>query len=236
MSTEQLVQQVRMKYYWPQLYGIAQRIVDNCAICQADRQLRKKYEPQIKLSKVPNGPAQVWMLDHQGPIKIENKKGLRTFRYILVAVELIAVPQADAPTTARAFIDRIIRNHSFPIALRHDSGAAFTSKIMECLTQALHVRGYIGSSMHANTQGLVERKIRTINSALRRIVHTRKGHWFDQLSALQLALNATSTRSIGIAPFQLKHGSVVDLGRGPGSPVPGYRLGSRESVRLGRFH
>ena len=222
MSTEQLVQQVRMKYYWPQMYGIAQRIVDNCAICQADRQLRKKYEPPIKLSKVPNGPAQVWMLDHQGPIKIENKKGLRTFRYILVAVdcyshyvELIAVPRADAPTTARAFIDRIIGNHSFPIAIRHDSGAAFTSKIMECLTQALHVRRYIGSSMHANTQGLVERKIRTINSALWRIVHTRKGHWFDQLSALQLALNATPTRSIGIAPFQLQHGRMprdpVDL-------------------------
>ena len=30
--------------------------------------------------------------------------------------------------------------------------------------------------------------------------------------------------------------SVVDLGWIPGSPVPGYRLGSRESVRLGRFH
>ena len=29
---------------------------------------------------------------------------------------------------------------------------------------------------------------------------------------------------------------VVDLGRDPSSPVPGYRLGSRESVRLGRFH
>ena len=27
--------------------------------------------------------------------------------------------------------------------------------------------------------------------------------------------------------------SVVDLGRDPSSPVPGYRLGSRESVRLG---
>ena len=25
-------------------------------------------------------------------------------------------------------------------------------------------------------------------------------------------------------------------GSGPSSPVPGYRLGSRESVRLGRFH
>ena len=30
--------------------------------------------------------------------------------------------------------------------------------------------------------------------------------------------------------------SVVDLGRGLSSPVPSYRLGSRESVRLGRFH
>ena len=30
--------------------------------------------------------------------------------------------------------------------------------------------------------------------------------------------------------------SVVDLGRDPSSPVPGYRLGSRESARLGRFH
>ena len=29
---------------------------------------------------------------------------------------------------------------------------------------------------------------------------------------------------------------VVDLGRDPSSPVPGYRLGSRKSVRLGRFH
>ena len=39
---------------------------------------------------------------------------------------------------------------------------------------------------------------------------------------------------IGIAGLMGKN--VVDLGWIPGSPVPGYRLGSRESVRLGRFH
>ena len=37
-------------------------------------------------------------------------------------------------------------------------------------------------------------------------------------------------------PLESYQHSVVDLGRGPSSPVPGYRLGSRESVRLGGFH
>ena len=39
-----------------------------------------------------------------------------------------------------------------------------------------------------------------------------------------------------LIPIESSDIAVVDLGRDPSSPVPGYRLGSRESVRLGRFH
>ena len=41
---------------------------------------------------------------------------------------------------------------------------------------------------------------------------------------------------LAVYAHQNKVTIVVDLGWILSSPIPGYRLGSRESVRLGRFH
>ena len=214
LSVEKLIQRIKLDFWWPQMHNLVQRLVDNCAICEADRKLRNEYQAPMKFTQVPTGPGQCWYLDHFGPINTEkSSKWQRVPKYVLLAVdayslytEIIAVASADAPTTAKAILERIIGTHSFPKALRHDSGAAFTSKILERMSQGLGIRRYIGAALKPSTQGAVESRVKIVSTALRRITNTRTGTWYDHLPSIQLAMNATPTRQTELPPFLLQFG------------------------------
>ena len=214
LSVEKLIQRIKLDFWWLQMHNLVQRLLDNCAICEADRKLRNKYQAPMKFTQVPTGPGQCWYLDHFGPINTEkSSKWQRVPKYVLLAVdayslytEIIAVASADAPTTAKAILERIIGTHSFPKALRHDSGAAFTSKILERMSQGLGIRWYIGAALKPSTQGAVESRVKIVSTALRRITNTRTGNWYDHLPSIQLAMNATPTRQTELPPFLLQFG------------------------------
>ena len=192
LSVEKLIQRIKLDFWWPQMHNLVQRLVDNCAICEADRKLRNKYQAPMKFTQVPTGPGQCWYLDHFGPINTEkSSKWQRVPKYVLLAVdayslytEIIAVASADAPTTAKAILERIIGTHSFPKALRHDSGAAFTSKNLERMSQGLGIGRYIGAALKPSTQGAVESHVQIVSTALRRITNTRTGNWYDHLPSI----------------------------------------------------
>jgi hypothetical protein len=214
LSTEKLVQKLKLSFWWPKMFNLVQRVVDNCEVCQADKKMRSPYRAPLKSPRVPNGPAQCWYLDHFGPIKIDkSSKSLRVPKYVLLAVdayslytEIIPVTSTDSKTTARALIERVIGTHSFPVSLRHDRGAAFTSKILEKLTQGLSIKRYVGAAMSPRTQGCVEARVKIVSTALRRLTNSRQESWHHHLPAVQLALNSTPTRQTGLPPFLLQHG------------------------------
>ena len=172
LSVEKLIQRIKLDFWWPQMHNLVQRLVDNCAICEADRKLRNKYQAPMKFRQVPTGPGQCWYLDHFGPINTKkSSKWQRVPKYVLLAVdayslytEIIAVASADAPTTAKAILERIIGTYSFLKALRHDSGAAFTSIMLERMSQGLGIRGYIGAALKPSTQGVVESRVKIVST------------------------------------------------------------------------
>jgi hypothetical protein len=213
-SVEKMVQRLRETFWWPQMYKIAQRIVDNCEVCEADRKLRQPYRAPLKSAKAPNGPAQSWYLDHFGPIPTaKSLKGHSVPKYVLLAVdayslytEVIPVTSTSAKETAQAILERVIANHSFPISLRHDRGAAFTSKVLEKLTQGISIKRYIGAAMAPRTQGCVESRVKIISKALRRLANSRRGEWYTHLPAIQLGFNSVPTRQTGLPPFLLQSG------------------------------
>lgn len=208
-----MLQKIKNKFWWPKMTTSIQRYLDNCAICQADKRLRNKYKPSMRPSKTPTGPAQVWVLDHAGPIIEPNSKNSNDARYILICVdayslyvELIVTKTQSAYETAKHFFDRVIASHAFCEAIRHDKGKAFTNTILKHLTHGLGIKRFVGATMHPQTQGVTEKMVRTVSQCLRRIVNTNKGKWFHYIPALQLALNSTPSRVTQLTPYLLQYG------------------------------
>ena len=168
LAVDKVVARLRLQFWWPGMFSDAQREIDNCAVCQADMKMRKPYKAKLRSPQVPNGPAKVWCIDHLGPLNV-NAEGKSKMgpKYVLVVVdcyslyvELIITKSTSAKSTARALLDRVITTHSFPDAIRHDRGSGFTSKILEWLTKGLGVKRYIGSSLHPESQGIAESRVK----------------------------------------------------------------------------
>ena len=208
-----MLSRLRMEYWWPSMVTDIQNFINNCATCQTDKRLRLPYKPQLRMPRVPTGPSETWVLDHVGPLYSYGKKRTTKPKYILIAVdgyslytELMLAHGTTAQETARLIMDRIITTHSFPRSIRHDRGAGFTSKIMERITRGLGIKRYIGSAMHPQTQGLVERRVRVVSQALRKLVHSHDQDWYHFVPSIQLAMNSTPSRATSVTPFVLQHG------------------------------
>ena len=218
-AVDRLAARVKMKFYWPNMMGDLQRFIDQCQVCELDRKIRKPYTPKLKSPQVPSQPGLIWILDHVGSFHYSEGK---TFgpKYVLVCVdafslwtELIPVKTTTALETAKALMDRVFASHSYPRAIRHDKGAGFTSKLLTILAKQLGIKQYIGSSMMARTQGIVERRIKTLSTSLRKLVNSRGGKWSEYIPSIQLALNMSPHRGLGTCPFFLQ------TGRMPNDPI-----------------
>ena len=216
MAVDKIVARLRLQFWWPGMFGDAQREIDNCSICQADMKMRKPYKAKLRSPSTPDGPAKVWCMDHLGPLNSEKGGKGNKPKYVLVVVdcfsmyvELIITNSTSAKSTARALLDRVITTHSFPDAIRHDSGSGFTSKILDWLTRGLGVKRFIGSAMNPRSQGICEARVKLVSRSLRRLVNSRSGEWHCHVPAIQLAFNMTPCRQTGLPAFLLQHGRMA---------------------------
>lgn len=69
--------------------------------------------------------------------------------------DLVAVPDAiDGEGTATLFIDRVFRQHGFPLAIVLDRDLRFTGKFWKNIFQDLRTRLDMSTADHPQTEGL----------------------------------------------------------------------------------
>jgi transposase InsO family protein len=117
-----------------------------------------------------------------GPFKPPSSHGNK---YIMVVtdyfskyVEVRALPDQTAITTADAFLEMIVRRHGTPKAIVSDRGVNFTSKIFQRLCKSLGIKQKLATSHHPATNGETERFNRTLTMLLRKELinsHTETG-------------------------------------------------------------
>ena len=77
------------------------------------------------------------------------------------------------------------------------------------LTKKPGIKRYIGSSLHAQSQGVAESKVKAVSSAIRKIVNSRGGEWYQYIPSVQLALNTTPSQATGYPPFFIQQGRMA---------------------------
>jgi transposase InsO family protein len=219
---ETLIAQIKERYWFHKMPSKIQNFIDNCSICQLSKRIRNPYTPELIPRKMPTQPAEVWYLDHLGPMTYgkDDIKTKHNFKYVLVAVdsysqytELILCEGTTAAETADKIYERIFLVHSWPKAIVHDQGTAFVNNTLRLITKHLGIKNYQTCAMNPRSNGVSEARVKVVSVALSKCVNEKKGDWAQYIPVIQFGINSVPTPASGVSPFTLQ------TGRLPNDPV-----------------
>ncbi|PIK46153.1 Retrovirus-related Pol polyprotein from transposon [Apostichopus japonicus] len=202
---------VRKKFYWS---GLSRDIDQWCKICPECQQRRgAKTKQKAKLRRYATGePLQRVALDIMGPLPITPKGN----RYILVIadyfskwVEVAAIPNQEAVTIAKILIERFICRFGIPDEIHSDQGRQFESKVFQKTCELLRIRKTRTTPYHPQSDGMVERFNRTLETMLSMVVAPNQKDWDTWLPYASLAYNTAVHESTGFSPAELMFGRAV---------------------------
>ena len=124
-----------------------------------------------------------------------------------------AIPLSDqtACTTATALLENWICRFGCPHGIHSDQGRTFESKIFKSLNQALQVDKTRTTAFRPQSNAVVERMNRTLQSMLAKCVNDEQSNWSQQLPYVMMAYRTSVHESTGYTPHFLVYGQEVCL-------------------------
>ena len=107
---------------------------------------------------------------------------------------------------AKRYVDEIMRLHGVPLSIVSDRDPRFTSRFWGSLQQALGTKLHFNIAFHPQTDGQLERTIKTLEDMLRACVLEFQGSWDDYVTLIEFAYNNHYHSSIGMAPYEALYG------------------------------
>lgn len=202
VKTEALV---RKDFWISNLHPKVESILRNCISCILTE--RKHRKAECLLSPIDNGdaPLDTFHIDFLGPLQSTKKSYVHIF-VVVEAFSKFVWLYATRSTSAAEAVERLRRqSHTFgnPRRIVSDRGAAFTSREFKeyCLSEAIEYQLTTTGIPRAN--GQVERVNRILIPLLAKLSSPSPREWYKHLNAVQLCLNTTMQRSIGMTPFRV---------------------------------
>ena len=207
------------RVYWPGLRGDVQTYIQSCTTCIA----RKSPCPR----KVPMGHVKVghrWervamdLLD----MSVTTSRGNR---YVLVMVdcftrwtEAFPLPDKTAQSVVDAFFNQVVCRFGMPSVIHSDQGREFENKIMQelCLLGGAHKTRT--TPYHPESDGMVERFVRTLPMMLAMFAGKNRDDWDDLLPAVMMEYRSSVHESTGFSPYRLMFGEECTLPMDIGLP------------------
>jgi transposase InsO family protein len=91
--------------------------------------------------------------------------------------EVYAIPNQEATTVAEALVTNFFCRFGIPRELHSDQGRNFESTILREILQRLGVAQTRTTPLHPQSDGMVERYIKTIEEHLRKVVASHQRDW-----------------------------------------------------------
>jgi len=119
------------------------------------------------------------------------------------------IPLKDAASSQKIFKklnSTIFDVHGLPLSIVLDQDSRFTSKFWSQMMRSLGIQVWMATQYHQQTNGLVERRIRTVKQRMRDFVNLRQNNWSGALPAIAAAMNGAPHDSLGISPYHALYG------------------------------
>ena len=196
---------LRLGYWWYNMAEEVQKHVANCGHCDRVNRTASPAQPQLQPLEVM-GPFYRWGIDLAGPLPGRNLYVLVAIEHFTKHIELMAIPDKTAPTTARCLMD-IIARFGAPAEIVTDQGTEFLGPF-EQLLQRCFIDHRTTSAAHPQSNGAAERIVQVVKKALRKHIADRQrtDEWDEWMPWLALGYRCSPQKSTGFSPYYLMYG------------------------------
>lgn len=212
---------VRQRFFWLDHRADVEEWCRRCHACTARKGPQEKGRGLLRLYNV-GAPFERVALDIVGPLPKTSSGN----RYALVVVdyfskwpEIIPIPDQRAKTVATALLKDVICRHGIPLELHSDQGRSFESAVFQELMRLLGIKKTRTTPLHPQSDGLVERMIRTLLQYLSMYVAENQKDWDQWIPLFLLAYRSSRHESTQKTPSLILTGRELrlplDLLRGP---------------------
>ena len=206
------VEKVRERFYWPGFQEDVKLFINRCEQCQKRANPPKTHRHSL-VEWTPSYPFHHIGIDFMGPLPLSNGN-----QHILLIgdhfskwYEAIPLPDQTASTTATALLENWICRFGCPHGIHSDQGHNFESKLFKSLNQALQVDKTRTTAFRPQSNAVVERMNRTLQSMLAKCINDEQSNWSQQLPYVMMAYRTSVNESKGYTPHFLVYGQEVSL-------------------------
>lgn len=199
-------QQLKDKYWWPEMKHLCQRLIDSCPSCLAHSHAHPQPTTLLQRTVLPVFAR--WGCDAIGPLE-ETEDGNK---YILTAVDATsklaftrAVPNIDAQITL-AFYQDLFALFGTPLELVTDRGSNFMAHTVTEFLSGLNIRHTPTTPYNPRSNGACERLNGTLGTALKRIIAEKGSAWDRELWRATKGYNEAQHSAIAVSPHALAFG------------------------------
>ena len=131
--------------------------------------------------------------------------------YFTKWAEAFALPNQQAETVARVLVDEFICRYGVPLQIHNDQGSNFESNLFRHLCKLLDIYKTRTTAYHPQSDGLVKRFNRTLESMLNMYCKDDQTDWDIHLPFVLMAYRASEQETTGATPNSLTFGREVNL-------------------------
>jgi hypothetical protein len=208
LGRSRTMRRVQQSYYWP---DFRRDVTVWCAKCEPCVRRKSAGPPhRAPMGHVPAGlPLQRVAMDIMGPLPMTTTKN----RFILVVAdyftkwtEAYAIPNQEADTVAKVFVESFVCHYGVPAEIHTDQGRNFQSSMFRAVLELLEVKQTRTCAFRPQSDGMVERANRTIEALLATVVAKDQRDWDQKLPFVMAAYRSSAHATTNTTPNMMMLG------------------------------
>jgi hypothetical protein len=213
VGVKKLTKYMSSLFFWPNMQESIQNSLRSCEICSKRKILQEKTK-QILLPRTSNEFLEQIVVD------IAYMSNVGPYKYMLVIIDrfskvisLSALEKQDEKSIFKAILNNWIYRFGKPQSCLSDRGKNFDSSFMRNQLGKLGISQEFSSPYQHQSNGLVERTIRTVRDLIAASVlgGSEERNWVDILPKIEFCINATQQSATGYSPFEIIYGRKINL-------------------------
>ncbi|PIK59483.1 Retrovirus-related Pol polyprotein from transposon [Apostichopus japonicus] len=199
------MRRVQSRFYWAGYHKDIERWCRQCENALQGRVQLNLIEHVCKSSG--RSPMERVAMDILGPLPVTDTGIYLCVGLLTKWTEAYAIPNQEAVTVARVFVEQFVLRFGVPLQLHTDQGRNFESNLFKELAQLLGIDKTRTTAFHPQSDGMVERFNRTLEAMLSAVVSENQRDWDEWLPHVTMAYRSSVHETTGETP------SVMMLGR-----------------------
>jgi len=194
-------------YWWKGMRADVQSFCRGCLVCASRKGPGRPLRPPLTVIPV-GGPFHRVSVDVLQLLRTANGNCYVVcfVDYLTKWVEAFAVPDQQAETIAKLFVENVVCRHGVPEQLLSDRGTNFLSELIQGVCEVLGVEKINTSGYHPQTDGLVEKFNSTLINMVAKCCEVKQHNWDEHLPHLPFAYRSFVQESTKESPFCLLYG------------------------------